>query len=161
MNRTKNDLSSATREAVVAILNARLADCIDLRLQAKQAHWNVKGPHFIALHELFDSVADHLEDFSDTIAERAVALGGTAVGTSQAVAKGTTLSEYPLQAKGGRRHVELLATGLAAFGASVRKAIDVADQAGDADTADLFTEVSRGVDQDLWFVEAHLEPHEV
>jgi starvation-inducible DNA-binding protein len=155
--KTKNDLPEANRGKLIALLNARLADCIDLQTQAKQAHWNVKGPSFIALHELFDKVNEALEDYVDEIAERAVQLGGVAYGTARMVASATSLPEYPADAVDGLVHVDALSTVLAAFGKSVRAAIEEATKLGDADTADLFTEVSRGIDQWLWFVEAHVQ----
>jgi len=157
MNPTKNDLSIDTRTAMVSLLNQRLADTIDLYNQLKQAHWNVKGPHFIALHQLFDQVAGHVLPWGDDLAERAVQLGGVAEGTTQAVGKRTALKEYPVTLLDGHDHVERVSGALAAYGAAVRQAIDAADKAGDKDTADLFTEISRGVDKDLWFVEAHLQ----
>jgi starvation-inducible DNA-binding protein len=152
---TKNDLPRKTRAAVVALLNARLLDAIDLQLQAKQAHWTVKGPQFIALHELFDRVAAAAAAAVDMIAERSVQLGGVPVGAAKAVAAGSTLAPYPLTAVDGAEHVAALSSALARFGAGVRKAIDEADEAGDKDTADLFTEVSQEADKYLWFVEAH------
>src|SRR5262249_24765597 len=154
-HKTKNDLPLKTRERAVALLNARLLDALDLQLQSKQAHWTVKGPEFIALHELFDKVADAAEDAVDLIAERAVQLGGVPVGTARAIASGSTLPPYPVNAVSGKQHVEALSTALAACGARVRKAIDEAGTIGDMDTADLFTEVSREIDKYLWFVEAH------
>jgi starvation-inducible DNA-binding protein len=157
MFKTKNDLPEATRVKAIELLNARLADCIDLQTQTKQAHWNVKGPNFIALHELFDEVNEAVEDYVDDIAERAVQLGGVAEGTARIVAKRSALAEYPAKAVDGRSHVEALSSALAAFGAAARKGIDQADELGDLDTADLFTEVSRGIDKWLWFVEAHLQ----
>lgn len=156
MNRTRNDLPLATRERVVDLLNARLVDAVDLARQAKQAHWNVKGPGFIALHELFDEVHTEVLGYVDLIAERAVALGGYARATSQEVAGRTTLSPYPENLQGGEAHVEALSGALAAFGSEVRKGIGLAEEVSDAGTADLFTEVSRGIDQRLWMVEAHL-----
>ena len=140
---------------VVELLNARLADCIDLQTQVKHAHWNVKGPSFIALHELFDKINDEVLDYVDEIAERAVQLGGVAEGTARSVAKRSTLAEYPADAVDGRGHVEALSTALATFGKAARKAIDLSSELGDQDTADLFTGVSRGIDKWLWFVEAH------
>ena len=157
MFKTKNDIPEAARVKVVELLNARLADCIDLQTQTKQAHWNVKGPNFIALHELFDKINEEVEDYVDDVAERAVQLGGVAAGTARMVAKRSSLSEYPANAVDGRSHVEALSTALATFGKSVRKAITDASDLGDLDTADLFTEVSRGIDKWLWFVEAHLQ----
>src|SRR5262249_41827302 len=153
MFKTKNDLAEAVRTKVIELLNARLADAIDLQTQTKQAHWNVKGPNFIALHELFDKINEEGEDYVDDLAERAVQLGGVAEGTARAAAKRSTLSEYPANAVDGRSHVDALSSALAAFGKSVRKAIDVANELDDLDTADLFTEISRGIDKWLWFVE--------
>ena len=158
MFKTKNDLSEATRVKAVELLNARLADCIDLQTQTKQAHWNVKGPHFIALHELFDKINEEVQDYVDLIAERAVQLGGVAQGTARMAAKASTLPEYPANAVDGRSHVEALTSALAAFGKAARKAIDEANDLCDLDTADLFTEVSRGIDEWLWFVKAHVQP---
>jgi starvation-inducible DNA-binding protein len=157
MYKTKNDLPESIRAKAVDLLNARLADCQDLQTQTKQAHWNVKGPNFIALHELFDKVNEEVEDYVDDIAERLVQLGGVAEGTVRMVAKRTSLPEYPLSASDGRSHVDALSTALAAFGKAARKAIVEANDLGDLDTADLFTEVSRGIDKWLWFVEAHLQ----
>src|SRR6185436_6797434 len=113
MFKTRNDLSEATRAKVVEILNARLANAIDLQTQTKQAHWNVKGPNFIALHELFDKINEDVEDYVDDIAERAVQLGGVAEGTARTVATRSSLSEYPPNAADGRSHVEALSTALA------------------------------------------------
>ena len=157
MFKTKNDLSEGTRAKAIELLNARLADCIDLQSQCKQAHWNVKGPTFIALHELFDKVNEAVEDYVDDIAERVVQLGGVAEGTIRIAAKRSSLGEYPANAVDGRSHVDALSSALAAFGAAARKGIDPADDFGDLDTADLFTEISRGIDKWLWFVEAHLQ----
>lgn len=153
--KTHNDLPASVRAEIVALCNARLADAIDLQTQTKQAHWNVKGPSFIALHKLFDEVNENVEDYVDLIAERAAQLGGYVEGTARTVAGRSALPEYPFHITEGFAHVEALSTALAAFGASVRKAIETADGAGDAGTADIFTEVSRGVDKYLWFVEAH------
>ena len=157
MFKTKNDLSEATRVKAIELLNARLADCIDLETQTKQAHWNVKGPHFIALHELFDKINEDVEDYVDDIAERAVQLGGVAEGTARMVARKSSLSEYPANTVDGRSHVDALSSALAAFGKLARKGITEANEFGDLDTADLFTEISRGIDKWLWFVEAHLQ----
>ena len=157
MFKTKNDLPESTRAKTIELLNARLADCTDLQTQTKQAHWNVKGPSFIALHELFDKINEEVEDYVDDIAERAVQLGGVAEGTARMVAKRSSLSEYPANRVDGRSHVEVLSSALAAFGTAARKGIDQANELGDLDTADLFTEVSRGIDKWLWFVEAHLQ----
>ena len=152
---TKNDMPAATRRKVVALLNQRLADCIDLQAQCKQAHWNVKGPNFIALHELFDQIYAAMGTYVDVIAERVVQLGGVAEGTVQIVADRTELREYPLSLTGGDEHVAALSDALAAFGRSVRVGIYEMDEVVDKDSADILTEVSRGIDKSLWFVEAH------
>ena len=157
MFKTKNDLPEGTRVKCIELLNARLADCKDLQTQVKQAHWNVKGPNFIALHELFDKINEDVDEYVDEIAERAVQLGGVAEGTARMVAKRSSLAEYPANISEGRGHVEALSTALAAFGKLARKAIQETNDFGDLDTADLFTEVSRGIDKWLWFVEAHLQ----
>jgi starvation-inducible DNA-binding protein len=155
LHRTKNDLSSESRTKVIELLNGRLADAIDLKTQAKQAHWNVKGGHFIGLHELFDQVATAVEAHVDLIAERVTALGGTAMGTARVVAQRSTLSEYPLEIFDGTAHVDALSTAMSDFGKNVRQNIDEADELGDAISADVLTEVSREIDKLLWFVEAH------
>lgn len=156
MHKTKNDIPEKTRAEVITILNSRVADSIDLMHQAKQAHWNVKGPGFIALHKLFDDVFDAAVEYTDLLAERVVELGGAAEGTIHVATKRSALKEYPLQITGERDHVEALSSALGVFGAGMRHAIDQADELGDKGTADIFTEVSRGVDKYLWFVEAHL-----
>jgi starvation-inducible DNA-binding protein len=156
MYETRNDLPEGIRSQLVDLLNARLADAIDLRTQVKVAHWNVKGPEFIALHKLFDEVASDADDYVDLVAERAVQLGGVAEGTARQVAARSALDEY-----GGNgdaeNHVRSVADALADFGRSARRAIGTASDAGDQDTADIFTEISRGVDKWLWFVEAHVQ----
>ncbi|MFN4257837.1 MAG: DNA starvation/stationary phase protection protein Dps [Gemmataceae bacterium] len=157
MFKTKNDLSESTRSHVVELCNNRLADAIDLMLHAKQAHWNVKGPQFIALHELFDKIYEDAAEYVDLIAERVVQLGGSADGTRQLIANRSTMPEYPANIANGRDHVEALSNSLAFFGKAVRFAINKADELEDKDTADIFTEVSRGVDKWLWFVEAHAQ----
>ncbi len=155
MPSTKNDLAQKTRTAMIKLCNNRLADSIVLQTQVKQAHWNVKGPNFIGLHELFDDISGAVLDYIDLIAERAVQLGGIAEGTAKVAVEKTKLTAYPLDITRGKDHVEALSNVLAAYGKLVRAAIDTANEANDADTADLFTEVSRGIDKWLWFVEAH------
>lgn len=157
MYKTKNDLPEKTREQVVSLLQKRLADSIDLLCQTKQAHWNVKGANFIALHELFDKIYDGVGEYVDSIAERIVQLGGTAEGTVRVVAKNSSLKEYPLTISAGHDHVEALSTVLSNYGKEIRSAIDHATECKDADTADLFTEISRENDKWLWFVEAHAQ----
>jgi starvation-inducible DNA-binding protein len=155
MYETENDISQQRRSELSVLLNRRLADAIDLQLQLKQAHWNVKGPHFIGLHELFDKIAEDVENYVDLIAERAVQLGAIAQGTVRAAAARSRLEEYPPTISDGSAHVETVAKALSTFGHEARVSIDEANALDDADTADLFTEVSRGIDKWLWFVEAH------
>jgi starvation-inducible DNA-binding protein len=152
---TLNDLPEDVRRQVVDLLNNELAAAIDFQLQTKQAHWNVKGPTFIALHKLFDEISEDAEEYVDLIAERIVQLGGVAEGTSSIVADRSELPDYPMTICSGDDHVAALSKSLAAFGARMRKAIDRTGQLGDADAADICTEISRGVDKWLWFVEAH------
>jgi starvation-inducible DNA-binding protein len=151
------DIPEDTRGKINALLNRQLADTFDLFSQTKQAHWNVKGMNFYQLHELFDTLAEELEGYTDTIAERITALGGTAEGTARMTAKASRLAEIPLELGDGRNTVKLLAERYAALAASTRQAIDVADKLGDVGTSDLFTAISRDVDKALWFLEAHLQ----
>lgn len=157
MHKTRIDLPENKRESLVKLLNARLADLIDLQLQAKQAHWNVKGPQFIALHELFDQVAAVLTPHIDATAERITALGGSAEGTVGVVQERTSLPAYSVELTAGLKHVDALSTAVAITGKGTRAAIDQATEFGDLDTADLFTDASRDLDKQLWFLEAHLQ----
>lgn len=152
---TKNDLPEATRVEAIGLLNQRLADCIDLQTQCKQAHWNVKGPTFIALHKLFDEINEAVEEYVDLIAERIVQLGGIAEGTIGAVEGRSTLVDYPLTLSSGAEHVAALSDALAGFGRTARVGIEEMNELEDADSADILTEISRGIDKWLWFVEAH------
>jgi starvation-inducible DNA-binding protein len=158
MQPTHNTLSENIRAQSVELLNKHLAATIDLHAQVKQAHWNVRGPGFIAIHELFDKVSVEVENYSDLIAERAGGLGGTAHGTIQVAAARSFLVPYALGIADEKQHAFAVSGALAAFGQSVREAIGQAATVGDANTADLFTEISRGIDQQLWFVESHLSP---
>ncbi len=153
---TKNDLAPDVRDKAIVLLNQHLADTSDLYTQIKQAHWNVKGMQFQQLHELFDTLAAAVADDGDLVAERATALGGTALGTARMAAAASRLPEYPLEAVDGRQHVEALVARFASLAKTARAAIDTATAFGDADTADVFTEVSRRLDKHLWFLEAHL-----
>ena len=157
MYKTKIDLSEKTRRNVIVILNDRLSDAIDLQSQVKQAHWNVKGPHFIALHELFDKISDAMLEQIDEVAERITSLGGTAEGTVAVAARRSKLKNYPLSITSGRDHLLYLSTQLSVYGKSVRGAIEATAELADADTADLFTQLSREIDKYLWFLEAHLQ----
>jgi starvation-inducible DNA-binding protein len=158
--KTQNDLSANAKSVSIGILNARLADSIDLALLTKQAHWNLKGPQFIALHEMIDGFRTELDDHVDTMAERVVQLGGTALGTTQAVAKGTTLAPYPTDIHKTKDHLAALIDRYGKVANAVRKAIDETDSAGDVDTSDLFTAYSRALDKQLWFLEAHVQEKE-
>ena len=152
---TKNSLPEDVRTQVIPLLNQRLADCIDLQTQCKQAHWNVKGPSFIGLHKLFDEINEAVEEYVDLIAERVVQLGGIAEGTARIVAQRSSIVDYPLTLRTGAEHVAALSDALAEFGRVTRAGIEEMDELEDDDSADLLTEVSRGIDQWLWFVEAH------
>src|SRR6185503_20226336 len=134
MHRTKNDLPEDLRKKMIALLNLRLADSIDLKLRAKNHHWNVKGPHFFALHELFDKVAGGAEEWSDDLAERAVQLGGLAEGLVPSIQERAALGEYSPDISEGQDHVEALSSALAAFCRHIRLAIELAAKAGDQTT---------------------------
>ena len=155
LHKTKIDLPKGKREKLIGILNQSLADAADMKSQAKQAHWNVKGPSFIALHELFDQVATAFDAHVDDLAERVTTLGGVAMGTVRLAAENSSLAEYPHEISDGTAHVDALSTALSDFGKKIRKNIDTTDELGDKDTADLYTGISRSVDKLLWFVEAH------
>ena len=158
MHPTHNTLSENIRTQSVAVLNRQLAAAIDLHGQIKQAHWNVRGPGFIAIHKLFDKAADTALDASDLIAERAAGLGGTAEGTVQVASAKSYLVPYALGVADEAKHIFAVSAALAAFGQSIREAAAVATAQGDGTTADLFTEISRGIDPQLWFVESHRTP---
>ena len=160
MYKTGNDMSEGHRLELNAIMNQRLASAVDLQMQMKQAHWNVKGPNFIGLHELFDKIAEATESYVDLIAERIVQLGGIAEGTVRVSAARSQLDEYPLAVAEGTSHISGVVTALSTFAHEVRGTITEADDLDDADTADLFTEISRGIDKWLWFVEAHTQAAE-
>ncbi|HVH77865.1 MAG TPA: DNA starvation/stationary phase protection protein Dps [Stellaceae bacterium] len=158
--RSQNDLSANAKSVSIGILNARLADSIDLALLTKQAHWNIKGPQFIALHEMIDGFRTELDEHVDTMAERVVQLGGTALGTTQVVAKATTLVPYPMDIYTSKDHLAALIERYGKVANAVRAAIDETGNAGDADTADLLTAYSRALDKALWFLEAHVQEKE-
>lgn len=158
--RTGNDLSANAKKVSIEVLNARLADAIDLALLTKQAHWNIKGPQFIALHEMIDQFRTEIDTHVDMLAERVVQLGGTALGTTQEVAKASTLSPYPTDIHKSKDHLAALIERYAKAANLVRAAIHQTDEAGDADTADIFTAYSRALDKSLWFLEAHVQESE-
>ena len=153
---TRIDLAENIRVKEIELLNQTLAATLDLKTQTKQAHWNVKGMNFLQLHELFDTMATELEAYVDMVAERVTALGGVAMGTARIAASQSVLPEYDLGAVSGEEHVAVLADRYAAYAKHVREAIDITDELGDADTADMYTEISRTIDMRLWFLEAHL-----
>lgn len=157
MLETEGDLPRDTREQMVTLLNARLADAVTLALHMKQAHWNIRGIHFLPLHELFDDVVAHAREWGDLVAERAGALGGLVDGTPGTADRRTTLPDYPAGITEGEAHVRHVTRALSAFAAAARAGIEAAADAGDAVTEDVLTEVAREADQDLWFVESHLQ----
>ncbi|MDF5710105.1 MAG: DNA starvation/stationary phase protection protein Dps [Nostoc sp. S4] len=158
---TRIDIPAEARVQIVVLLNKTLAATLDLKTQAKQAHWNVKGTDFFQLHELFDEIAGELEEYIDMVAERVTALGGYALGTARAAANNSILPEYPFDILDGKEHVTALADRFAPYAKHLREAIDKTDELGDLDTADLYTEISRTIDKRLWFLEAHLQVAEI
>jgi len=157
LHTTRNNMASNARNVAISLLNARLADGIDLALITKQAHWNLKGPQFIGIHEMLDGFRTEQDDWNDKAAERITALGGTACGTTQVVTKHSSLPPYPTDIYKIADHLAALIDRYAAYANAVRANIDEVDEAGDPDTADLFTEISRGIDKQLWFLEAHVQ----
>lgn len=153
---TRLDLSVEIRESVANLLNQTLATTLDLKTQTKQAHWNVKGINFLQLHELFDELAGELDDYVDLVAERITALAGRPLGTARIAGQNSLIPEYPLDAVSGVDHLTALADRFAKYGAHLRDAIAKTADLGDADTSDLYTEISRTIDKRLWFLEAHL-----
>jgi starvation-inducible DNA-binding protein len=156
MYATRIDIAEDIREQVNSLLNQSLAATLDLKTQTKQAHWNVKGTDFYQLHQLFDEMSGELEEYVDLVAERITALGGTALGTARMAAATSILPEYPLDAVGGIDHITALADRYAMYGKHLREGIETTAELGDADTSDLYTEISRTIDKRLWFLEAHL-----
>ena len=155
--KTSVDIGPAGRAKVNAILNQHLADSFDLMSQVKQAHWNVKGSDFWQLHKLFDEVAARAAEWVDLLAERITALGGYANGTVRMATMASTLPEFPTDITDSMDYVRAVSDRLASFTNSARGAIDETDKIGDANTADLFTEISRCADTYLYFLEAHVQ----
>jgi starvation-inducible DNA-binding protein len=154
---TRTKLESNTRATSIEVLNARLADGLDVALITKQAHWNLKGPQFIGIHLMLDGFRAEQDDLNDKMAERITAIGGTAYGTTQEITKRSQLESYPTDIYRISDHLAALIDRFSVYANAVREAIDTTDEAGDADTADLFTEISRTMDKQLWFLEAHVQ----
>ena len=157
MHETRNDTKGNAKKVAIEALQARLVDGIDLALVIKQAHWNLKGPEFIGIHTMLDGFREQMDGFNDKVAERITQLGGTARGTTQSVSAETQLAPYPLDIYAIGDHLAALIDRYAVYANAVRENIDETDEAGEADTADLFTEISRAVDKQLWFLEAHVQ----
>ena len=157
LHKTNNDTQNNAKAVAMEVLQARLADGIDLALATKQAHWNLKGPQFIGVHLMLDKFRTEQDEYNDMMAERITQLGGTARGTVQEVSRETSLEAYPTDIYAVADHVKALIERMALYANAVRKNIDDTDEAGDAGTADLLTEVSRGIDKQLWFLEAHAQ----
>lgn len=154
--RTPSALSADARARVVSALNANLADGLDLHDQLKVAHWNLKGPHFAALHPLIETFAVSLAAHNDEIAERAVTLGGRAYGTSRHVAGASRLPEYPQDTVRDLEHVRLLAERIDVYLRGVREGRGAAEESGDTDTVDLLTTIITEFEKHGWFLRATL-----
>ncbi|MEO8316966.1 MAG: DNA starvation/stationary phase protection protein Dps [Bradyrhizobium sp.] len=155
LHKSLNDLDSNTKASVGALLNARLVDAIDLALATKQAHWNLRGRQFIAVHEMLDGFRTEIDAHVDTLAERVVQLGGTALGTAEAVVRDSELRTYPSDLVLVEEHIFALTERYGHLANSTRAAIESANELGDNNTADIFTAFSRSLDKALWFLEAH------
>lgn len=158
MHTTHNTLPERVRAQSVELLNLHLSAAIDLYGQLKHAHWNVRGPDFIGVHRLFDEIAVGAASVADRLAERTAGLGGVAQGTIQLATKRSFLVPYPLDIADVTEHCFAVSAALAAFGQSIHEASGRATLFGDTDTADLLTEVSRSIDQQIWLVESHQAP---
>ena len=155
--KTHNNLPESTRTKIIALLNQSLVDTLDLGTQVKQAHWNIKGMQFIALHELFDELYARLNTAADELAERVTALGGVAMGTARMIANHSNINEYPANVVDGKDHVKALVQRYGTLASAAREAIDLCDDLDDDGTQDLYTQISRDLDKDLWFLEAHIQ----
>ena len=157
MATSRNDVNDNAKKVSIQVLQANLTDAIDLYNSTRQAHWNVKGPSFHSLHELFETFYTTLAEDIDILAERLVQLGGTAMGTSQSVVSGTRIKAYPTDVRQGDQHVVELLERYGALAATVRAGIDQTDESGDSDTADILTGVSKNLDKAVWMLEATAE----
>ena len=149
-------LPEETKTQLIDALNAVLATTSDLRSQVKQAHWNIKGPQFVSRHELFDSLAARLHDHADAIAERAATLGGYAMGTVRQSAEHSKLPEYDLRAVDGKHHIRTLVDRYSDYNRLIRNAVGEAHDHNDPATEDLYTEILRQTELDMWFLESHV-----
>ncbi len=154
---SRNNLPEATREKVSQLLNEQVASAIHLQLLAKQAHWNVRGSNFRSLHKLFDDVFSAATVWADSLAERTAQLGWTVDSTLEFIGARTNLPPVAAELSDGQGLVDGLVKALSTFGANARKCIEQTEEEGDMATSDLFTEICRGVDENLWMVEAHLQ----
>jgi len=157
MFKTQIDIPSNSKKAVIEMMNKALAATLDLALIIKQAHWNVKGPRFIMIHEMLDGFRETLDEHTDTIAERVVQLGGVAYGTTQNIAEATVLKPYPTDIHSVEDHIHALINAYGEVANLVRKYVDETAEAGDQDASDILTAASRQLDKDLWFLEAHIQ----
>jgi starvation-inducible DNA-binding protein len=147
--------SDTAQKNLISLLQNCLVSALDIAGQAKQAHWNVKGSNFIALHELFDKIHGEFMGFADMIAERIVILDGQAYGTSEVVATSSILKSYPLNISAQEDHIEALTIGMVDFSNQIRPAAKEAEDLGDSAAGDLFIEVLRETEKLTWFVRAH------
>ncbi|NDJ52111.1 MAG: DNA starvation/stationary phase protection protein Dps [Chloroflexi bacterium] len=154
---TQIDIPEESRAEIVTLLNQALANTFDLYSQTKQAHWNVKGMHFIALHQLFDQLADGIFPYADMLAERVTALGGMALGTARMAAEASSLPPYPVETVEGEELVRVLIDRYSAYTAMTRAAVDKTEDLNDMASSDLFVEITREADKFLYFLEAHIQ----
>ncbi|WP_271783823.1 DNA starvation/stationary phase protection protein Dps [Aquimarina algiphila] len=152
-----SSINLINKEQLIKILNQQLADTIDLNSQVKQAHWNVKGSNFYTLHQMFDEFASETLEFIDIIAERITALGGVAEGGVVTVSRKTRLESSLGNFQVEESVVKELSLKYQQLSSSTREAINFSEDLRDAATADLFTEVVRGLDKTLWMLEAHIQ----
>jgi starvation-inducible DNA-binding protein len=153
---TNVNLPESARKELIITLNGTLATSVDLATQVKQAHWNIKGPWFFARHELFERLASNLRGWSDEMAERASTLGGYARGTVRMVSDNSNLDDYDDKIVEGKQHIRALVERYGVFTQQVRDGIETAQKVEDVVTEDLLTEVARGAELDMWFLESHI-----
>jgi starvation-inducible DNA-binding protein len=154
-------LTDEQKKKTVAVMQERLAESLDMYSQAKFAHWNVKGYNFYQLHLVFDSVADHIFPQIDAIAERITQLGGVANGTVRQAANGSLIPEYNITLIAGMDHVNALADALGCYCQALREASDKIDEIGDEPSSDFFKQLVVEAEEQLYFLESHLEAGDV